>query len=197
MKNTKSIAAIFLIAIIVSFSTSCKKDKTETLNPNIEYHKVDATLKSFFPQPTPDDRFEYIGNLAFYTKDLGVSIVISWEDDPDNIAFYVNNSDGQILDENGYTKAMNENESIDSTSGNWSLNSIISNDYVANPELPKGNLAGNGDKYVGFRVYTDNAHNEKYNGWAKINVSTNGRTVKIIEYAFSKLPNVTIKTGEK
>ena len=104
---------------------------------------------------------------------------------------------GIVLDENGYTKAMNAGVSIDSTSSDWSVYSSIANDYVANPLLPKGNLAGNGDKYVGFRVYEGGKAYNKYYGWAKINVTTNGRTVKIIEYAFSKLPNVAIKTGEK
>jgi hypothetical protein len=197
MKNKKTISAILLVVLIAACSTACKKEKTAALNPNIEYHKVDTTLKSFYPQPTPSDRFEYVGYLPFDAKDLGVSVVISWESTPDDIEFYVNNTDGQTLDENGYTKAMNAGVSIDSTSSDWSVYSSIANDYVANPLLPKGNLAGNGDKYVGFRVYEGGKAYNKYYGWAKINVTTNGRTVKIIEYAFSKLPNVAIKTGEK
>ncbi|MFN8260909.1 MAG: hypothetical protein U0X41_08265 [Chitinophagales bacterium] len=195
MKNTNFITSFILLVFIGI--VSCKKDTTEKLNPNIEYHKVDTTLKSFFPQPTLSDRFEYVGYIPFEAKGLAVSVVISWESDPDDIQFYVNNADGETLDENGYTKAMNAGITVDSTSENWSTYSTISNDYVANPSLPKGNLAGKGDKYVGFRVYPDSSPNEKYNGWAKINVTANGRTVKIIEYAFNKIANKAIKTGEK
>lgn len=195
MKKNKMTAGILLLLF---FSiVSCKKETAEKLNPNIEYHKVDTTLKSFYPQPTPSDRFEYIGYIPFEAKDLGVSILISWESDPESIQFYVNNANGETLDENGYTKAMNANISIDSTSASWSTYSDISNDYVANPTLPKGNLAGNGDKYVGFRIWKGSLPNEKYYGWAKINVSANGRTVKIVEYAFNKVANAAIKTGAK
>jgi len=195
MKNIKIITSIILFVFIGI--ASCKKDDTEKLNPNIEYHKVDTTLKSFFPQPTLSDRFEYVGYIPFEAKGLAVSDVISWESDPDDIQFYVNNADGETLDENGYTKAMNAGVTVDSTSESWRTYSSISNDYVANPGLPKGNLAGNGDKYVGFRLYEGGAENQKYYGWAKINVTANGRTIKIIEYAFSKIANVAIKTGEK
>jgi hypothetical protein len=195
MKNTNFITSFFLLVFIGI--ASCKKDDSEKLNPNIEYHKVDTTLKSFFPQPTLSDRFEYVGYIPFEEKGLAVSVVISWESDPDDIEFYVSGTRGETLDENGYTKAMNAGVTIDSTSESWSTYSTIANDYVANPSLPKGNLAGNGDKYVGFRVYPDSSPNEKYNGWAKINVTANGRTVKIIEYAFNKIANEAIKTGEK
>lgn len=195
MKKSITIGGTILF-LLISIA-SCKKETAEKLNPNIEYHKVDTTLKSFFPQPSPSDRFEYIGYIPFEAKGLAVSVVISWESDPDNIQFYVNGTRGETLNENGYTKAMNANVSIDSTSTTWVTYSSISNDYVANPGLPKGNLAGNGDKYVGFRVYDGSTPNEKYNGWAKVNVTANGRTIKIIEYAFSKIANATIKTGEK
>ena len=99
MKNIKIITSIILFVFIGI--ASCKKDDTEKLNPNIEYHKVDTTLKSFFPQPTLSDRFEYVGYIPFEAKGLAVSVVISWESDPDDIQFYVNNADGETLDENG------------------------------------------------------------------------------------------------
>lgn len=188
---------ICFVVFFLSGIIACKKEKVEKLNPDIEYHKTDETLKSFYPQPTAMDRFEYVGYLVFDEKGIGVSVVISWESDPDCIEFYVNNTNGETLNENGYTKAMNAGVSIDNASQSWNVYSSISNDYVANPGLPKGNLAGKGDKYVGFRVFEGGNPNNKYYGWAKINVSDNGRTVKVYEYAFRKTPNTAIKTGEK
>ncbi len=63
-----------------------------------------------------------------------------------------------------------------------------------------GNIDGNvtpgtGDKFIGIRLTLSD--NKIHYGWVRLNYSSNGKTVNIVEYAYNKTANASIKAGEK
>lgn len=193
--------------ILVSVFFSCKKEEDPTNdNPDVYSNTVDTTLKSFYLKPTPSSTFENIYYWDFSTPPLsiycGFAINIYWYDPAASHGIYLhfNNSIGDVLlDANGFVKGFNSGITIDSTlTGSWSslTDGILSLDYVINPSANKGNLAGQGDKYIVFRAFDEVMPQLKYYGWLRVNVSANGREVKVLSIGFQKNPNTSLKTGE-
>lgn len=184
------------LASILLLATACKKSKDEpVLNPDIIYNAVNQTLKTYTPPPNPTARFEYVGGIEVTSPDVAIGILMSWEETPNGMYLHPNNSDGALITgDHGLIKGLDANVTINATS-NWNYNSpAISYDYVTNTTSSKGDFAGKGDKYIGFMTIDGG---KKYYGWAKLNVSADGRTVKLIEFAVQKKPETAIKTGEK
>ena len=189
------IIAVLFIAVATTYS--CKKNKDDPApNPNIIYESVNETLKTYTPKPAPTDRFEYIGSISASVPKLAIGILMSWETSPNGIYLHPNNSAGAILtNTHGLIKGMPAGVAINSASISWNTSSpAISYDYVTNSTSSKGDFAGKGNLYIGF--YTIDS-DKKYYGWAQLNVSADGRTVKLIDYAVQKVPDTGIKTGEK
>ncbi len=185
------------LASILLLATACKKSKDDPApNPDIIYKTVSETYKSYTTRPTPSDRFEYVGGIYEETPKVSLGILMSWETNPNGMYMYPNNRKGGLaVAEHGLIKALGANTTIDASSQNWRYDAAaISYDYVTNTTDSKGDLAGKGDKYIGFNTIQDD---KRYYGWAKINVSADGRTVKLIEYAVQKKPETAIKVGEK
>ena len=192
---------IISILLVVNIS-SCKTEEDPTNdNPDVLSLQIDSTLKPFFPNTT--DGFETIFNYNFPFAINPFSINLYWYDPEEKhgIYWHFNNNDGDVLtDANGFAKAFDSGVTIDSTmAGTWSGNSadgILSYDYVANPAANKGNLAGQGDKYIAFRAINDVSPHLKYYGWLRVKVSENGRQAEIISIGFQKNPNTSLRTGE-
>ncbi len=181
---------------ILLLVTACKKSKDDPApNPDIIYKTVSETYKSYTTKPTPSSRFEYVGGIYEETPKVSLGILMSWEETPNGMYLHPNNSDGALITgDHGLIKGLGANVTINAASS-WNYNSpAISYDYVTNTTSSKGDFAGKGDKYIGFMTIDDG---KKYYGWAKLNVSADGRTVKLIEYAVQKKPETAIKTGEK
>ncbi len=205
----KKIIITTLVISILSTLLSCKKENELIIdNPNIFSVQIDSSLRSFYPQPDTSSTSATIYNWNFNQDPLNIAssftLFINWNTSPayHGIYLHFNNQDGDILlDNDGFVKAFDSGITLDSTlAGNWSgiNDGIISYDYIAHPDAIKGNLAGKGDKYIAFRAHSINpatAHFKHY-GWMRIEVSANGRAVKIIAIGFQKIPNTSLYTGE-
>lgn len=99
------------------------------------------------------------------------------------------------------------NDVIDSSIYNWLLrinvqatNAPLFSKADLNPigqnTVLKEGLVDLGDFYIAFRYYDRNGTPSGWkNGWIKLNASSNG--IKIIELAYKKQPETSIKIGEK
>ena len=197
----KKIIFLLFVCASVFFITSCKNEEDPTNdNPDVTSVQIDTTLKSFFPNTAPNFEILFVQN---FTNAQPFSINLSWYDPTESHGIYLhfNNSVGDVLiDANGFIKAFNSGIKIDSTlAGTWSglsLDGIFSLDYVAYPSANKGNLAGQGDKYIVFRALSDALPQQKYYGWLRVNVSATGRDLKVISIGFQKNANTSLRTGE-
>lgn len=108
----------------------------------------------------------------------------------DSLAISAIPSSLEILDNStiGYADALNANEEI---SGNslWNKNTCILGSFVS-----LGKFNGKGEKYLGIRLIKGNSYNY---GWIKVYCSEYNDTLKIIDYAYNKAQNTSIKAGQK
>ncbi len=199
----KKLFQISIVILFISVFSACKQEDDPTLdNPSVVSIQVDSTLKSYYPNPLLSSTFESIFNTSFANGVNGFVINMDWNEPTAANGLYLHFNDfvgDVLLDENGFIKAFNSGVKIDSTlAGTWSGNvdGIISFDYILNPLANKGNLAGQGDKYIVFRAFSEMLPTYKYYGNLRLRVSADGRDVKIIAIAYHKNPNVGFTTGE-
>jgi len=193
---------VLLLCTSVLFISSCKNEEDPTNdNPDVISLQIDTTLKSFYPAAGPG--YEQMYTYNFTNVDCSFDIDMYWYDPVESHGIYLhfNNNVGDVLlDANGFVKSFNSGIKIDSTlAGTWSGGSddgIFSLDYVLNPAANKGNLAGQSDKYIVFRAFSDVLPYLKYYGWMRVSVSANGRDVKVISIGYQKNANTSLKTGE-
>lgn len=194
---------ISLLFASIFITVACNEENTPNIdNPNVESRQIDSTLKNFYLKPTPTSTFETIYNTSFLVANCSFDINLWWYDPAATNGIYLcfTNSVGDVLiDSNGFIKAFDSGIKIDSTlSGSWSgsQNGVFSYDYISNPSANKGNLAGQGDKYIVFRAFTQNEPQLKYYGWLRVQVSENGRSLKVISIGYQKNGNTSLYTGE-
>jgi hypothetical protein len=200
----KKITHLILVAIVSTLLFSCKQEDVVTLdNPNVVSVQLDSTLGSYYPKPTATlTNFKNMYSYEFPNLDCMFSINMNWfnTSDSDGVCFHFNNTIGDVLvDGNGFVKSFNSGVKIDSTlSGTWSGygDGRLSYDYALYPSANKGNLAGQGDKYIIFRAFSGALPALKYYGYVRLSVSANGRDLKIINIAYQKNPNTSFTTGE-
>jgi hypothetical protein len=200
----KKIKLSICIILFLGCLSSCKQENEVSLdNPNVASVQLDTTLGSYYPKPSSaTTNFKNMYSYVFNNVDASFSINMYW---PDSVALngiylHFNNNIGDILiDNNGFVKTFDSGVKIDSTlSGNWSGSNdgVLSYDYVLYPFANKGNLAGQGDKYIIFRAFSATLPALKYYGYVRLSISANGREVKIINIAYQKNPNTSFTTGE-
>ncbi len=194
--------AFFLLWSVLTV-ISCKKENTpDQDNPDVQSVQIDTTLKSYYINSSPDTTSEIIYKYDFGTIGSPLSINMYWAGPADVHGIYLHFDSwaGDVLmDNNGFIKGFNSGVTIDSTlSGTWNgaTNPVFSYDYVLYPSANKGNLAGQGDKYIVFRTYTNLLPQLKYYGWLRVRVSDNGRDMKVISIGYQKNPNKSLFTGE-
>lgn len=203
----KKLILFFVFAAIVLQFTSCKvEDDPTNDNPDVTSVVIDTTLKSFYVKPTPSSTFESIYAYDFSTSPLFINstlfINLNWNDAVEEHGVYLNfttTTGDALIDGNGFLIAFDSGIKIDSTlAGTWSGydDGVFSYDYIANPSANKGNLAGQGDKYIVFRAYDGDAPQNKYYGWLRVNVAANGRDIKVLSVGFQKNANTSLRTGE-
>jgi hypothetical protein len=194
---------VLLVYSSIFFTISCKSEEDPTNdNPDVISVQVDTVLKSFYPKPSPSATFEQIYRYNFSVVNCSFDINLNWPDPAETHGIYMhfNNSVGDALtDASGFIKSFNSGIKIDSTlAGYWTgfTDGKISLDYVSNPLANKGNLAGQGDKYIVFRAFSDVLPYLKYYGWLRVSVSANGRDVKVISIGYQRNANTSLRTGE-
>ncbi len=94
-----------------------------------------------------------------------------------------------ILDNStyGYADALNINQPI---SGNFTNQTVVLGTFST-----AGNFNGQGDKYLGVKLFNSLQQTVHY-AWVLLNCSENNDTLKIIKYAFEASPSVQINAGQ-
>lgn len=90
----------------------------------------------------------------------------------------------------GYPYALNSNDNIGpSASGSWLTNSYQSMNYTGD----YGNWIGVTDKYIGLKIVVGG---NTYYGWCRMDVSADGSTWVVKDYAYENTPNTPIAAGD-
>ena len=197
MKNNKSKKIAQYSAIALAAATvlpmACKKEATEADDPNIVHRDLNKTIfiaSSTNVVDTIDIDLDGIFDVGFAIYSSATSIV--------SIVAGLHNSTGIYCDTataGGSTKFVNganagfTAESIYSSSKWKNIGAIdIQN------STKTGGLSGQGDKYISFAHRTGL---KLFNGWLKLNLSTDRKTIVLKDLAYSVLPATPIKTGAK
>ena len=178
---------ILFIVLFLGIMTSCKQEDTPSLdNPNVVSVGIDTVLKNYYPRPSVSADSEIIFRTSFANGANGFEINMNWFSDASQDGIYlhfINNVGDVLMDANGFIKSFDSGIKIDSAlNGIWSsnVNGRISYDYILYPSGNKGNLAGQGDKYIIFRSFSDLLPALKYYGYLRLKISADGRETKII-----------------
>lgn len=200
------------IAAAAMLPLSCKKDKTDdngTDDPNITVRTLNLNVSD--PDPTkrlssPADELSYIdidnngvndfAAAVYYYKydanniDLYSAIIDVSEDSTNKISSYL------VLGDIPMARAKTTSQTIDSSTPAYYVG------YTALYEKEDGTVKynfqnefkGKGDKYVGvkFKIGSDFHY-----GWMKINLSSDGKTLKIIDVAYDTRANTPITVGAR
>lgn len=107
----------------------------------------------------------------------------------DSLAARVIPINAEVLDNSTYKypDGLNYNDEI-SESGNWTNQTSVLGTF-----LNAGNFQGNGAKYLGVRLPTNDGFNY---GWIKIYCSQHNDTLKIIDFGVNQTANQKIKAGQ-
>lgn len=188
MKTIKSIA----ICVIIISAFACKKETTESNDPNIDDRIVNITIDSSgnsnnkiidLDDDGTDDFniFSTLPSLDKDNSDVGINGFPYYE--------FITEAQSPVSNK---IKTFAENASINSASGTW--NSIVT--FYLNIDGVSGYPVGineQGEKLIGFRV---DIGGDFHYGWMKVNV-TGGHKLTIIEYAVQTIPETAIAAGDK
>ena len=192
MKKIKTFARLIIACIAIFFSVACKKEKKAD-DPNISYREINQTI---------------VANTNFSIYD---SIDLNQDGHQDYYIQHIKNVAGDSV----YCLIMSDNAGVyvDTTNAYSSYYVIKSLDtdvspvkynYVAHIWWPTAiigykmnttvnGIGGQGNKYLPVAmVKNDSTLNY---GWRQINLSSDNKTLKIIDGAYSTLDNTPIKMG--
>ncbi len=189
MKKSTLILIVFSIAAFFA----CKKETTETNDPNIDDKIVGIVLDSSGGSnnklinldgdgSNDINIYSSIPNLNIVNADVGVN----------GLSDYQFSTEAQSPVSNKI-KTFAEDASINSATGTWSNLATFYINLSGISGYPVG-INEQGDKFIGFRVKNDGG--DYYYGWMKVNV-TGGHKLTIKEYAVHKIVNTAILAGEK
>lgn len=170
-----------IITSITLMIFSCNKS-SDVIQDNIIFNQINKTVTASHP----DSIDGACKNLIFKVQILNQS---------DNTVVIRTNKEGIFCDgfnniladsNTGRVLTLNENQKI-SENGDWkSANGICLDEF-----------AGKGEKFIGYRsgFYPSGVTNYNY-GWIKIELSSDKKTLKIIERAMNYTENKSINTGQ-
>lgn len=173
---------IFLIALTISMFSCEKTEDLPESKDNIIFKSINKTITEL----ANDSIIGTCKNLIFeinklsqseYTAIIRLNNEMIYCDGFSNILANSNNGDALLLDEN---RKILETD-------NWGTsNGICLDDF-----------AGRGEKYIGYRsgFFPSGVTNYNY-GWIKIELSSDKRTLKIIDRATNYAENQPIMTGQ-
>lgn len=187
----KTIKLIFALLFVTAFF-SCKKEMTETNDPNIDDRTVNITLDGSAANINALKDLDGDGTNDFnlYISHPGAILTNSQVgvNGTGNIEFIAAliGSAGDII------TTFNSGVSINSAAGIWkSLASFYF--FDASVSATKFGFSDVGDKLVAFRT-TDGA--DYFYGWMKVNI-TGGNKITIKEFGVQTVANTAIKVGAK
>ena len=129
-----------------------------------------------------DIAFEIINLQEFNNNSVPVEL--------DTLALRAHPLNVQILDNStyGYADAL-DSDVLVNADGNWTDNIVVLGTLAGG-----GQFNGNGEKYLGFRLFENDL--TKY-GWIKIYCSAHNDTLKVIDFAYNNISNSQIMTGQQ
>ncbi|MFN8283518.1 MAG: hypothetical protein U0U67_09910 [Chitinophagales bacterium] len=192
MKN-----AIFLFSIIALFvSVSCKKRGTTPDNPNVNSSILDSSVGT----PTSSGSREVLIDVD---KDGNSDFSLRAVNDNGNLITSLaggrsNTPINFVVDDENIGYAFGENAILDSSVGlpkpprphlNYYYSGLISK------ITPSANLghAGEGDIFIAFTITISGG---RHFGWLKLNVSADGKTIKLKALGYNIKPEESLKAGE-
>jgi hypothetical protein len=177
----KTLKFLYVVAIVSGLFFSC--NKSEELPPdNIVFTEINKTITL----SNPDSILGTCKDLIFEIKETNSfenTVIIRLNDgliECDGFNNILSNSD------NGDVLTLDENQKV-SENDNWkSANGICLDEF-----------AGKGEKYIGYRsgFFPSGVTNYNY-GWIKIELSSDKKTLKIIDRATNYTENKYIQTGQ-
>jgi hypothetical protein len=177
----KTFKFLYVVVIVSGLFFSC--NKSEELPPdNIIFTEINKTITL----SNPDSILGTCKDLIFEIKETNSfenAVIIRLNDELilcDGFNNILSNSD------NGNVLTLDENQKV-SDNDNWkSANGICLDEF-----------AGKGEKYIGYRsgFFPSGVTNYNY-GWIKIELSSDKKTLKIIDRATNYTENKYIQTGQ-
>ena len=205
MKKKISIVAIIFIGLLSSCNKS-DSDNTTATAEGIFSKQLNLSITAALTSPNYyrvmygfsllDD------SIVALTDNMYLSIYYNPNGNSFNLAGTFNQEIG--YEEGAYTnfiiKTYAVNETINATSssyddGNSGKNIDGYENNIASGYTDGNILPGGDDKYIGVRLKLSD--NKVHYGWMLLNFSANGKTVTVIEYAYNKVANASIKAGQK
>lgn len=188
MKTIKSIA---ICALIIS-AFACKKETTDTDDPNIDDRMVNITIDSsgnsnnklvdLDDDGTNDfNIFSTLPSLNKNNSDVGINGLTDYE--------FLTEVQSPVSNK---IKIIAANASINSATGTWNTLASFYINLSGIAGYPVG-INEQGDKFVGFRIKDGVSF---YYGWMLVNV-TGGHKLTIKEYAVQTIADTAIKAGDK
>lgn len=182
---------IIAISLIVT-SIACKKETTETNNPNIDDKTVSVSIDSsgnsnnklidLDDDGTNDfNIFSTLPSLNKNNSDVGIN----------GLSDYEFSTEAQSPVSNKI-KTFAKGTSINSASGTWNTLATFYINLSGISGYPVG-INEQGDKLIGFRVKDGT---DFFYGWMNVNV-TGGHKLTIKEYAVQTTANTAIIAGQK
>jgi hypothetical protein len=188
MKTIKSIA----ICVVIISAFACKKETTETNDPNIDDRTVNITIDSsgnsnnklvdLDDDGTNDfNIFSTLPSLNKNNSDVGINGLTDYE--------FSTEAQSPVSNK---IKTLTSGTSINSATGTWSTLASFYFNLNGIAGYPVG-INEQGDKYIGFRAIDGVSF---FYGWMKVNV-TGGHKLTIKEYAVQTIADTAIKAGDK
>ncbi len=211
----KKIAQYSALAVAVAaiLPIACKKDKTPTNNttddPNITVRNLNLTVSDVDPTkrlsgPSATETFIDIDNNG--TDDFSAAVYY-YKQDADNITLYSailgseNDSTNKITayfvsGDIPMVRAKTTSQIMESTTtayyvGYTAIYAKYNGDVTYNFQ---NEFKGKGDKYVGVKFKIGS---QFHYGWMKINLSTDGKSLNIIDVAYDTRANTPITIGAR
>ena len=191
--NIKTSAIIMLLLAV--FISSCKVEEVD--DQNIEFRSINKSVTSVVAYTYARDSADlngdgridiYIAAAANPTADTALLFLSG-----NHAAVYVDSTETYSA---FYYKAKNlfkdQSPDVLSAKRQWWQNTYVG---LRQGSTKKG-YAGVGDVFIPF-IFNKVGSPDYYYGWLRVNVSSDYRTIKLIDAAYHVLPDTPIKMGAK
>ncbi|MBK8352234.1 MAG: hypothetical protein IPL21_11230 [Saprospirales bacterium] len=187
--STKLIAAFMLLSGLI---LSCKKNEKD--DPNITYKTFNKSVTSQLDRDLKKDSIDINGDGS---TDMFV-LAVSNEAADTSICYlsgthaymYIDSTQTYFITYKLKNMASGQQPALLSTKTEWY--NIVFAAVKATPN--NRGFAGVGDVYIPI-IFLDGAN--KHYGWIRLNVSSDYRTIKVIDGAYHITPDTPIKMGDK
>jgi hypothetical protein len=192
----KNILLIVSITALLTVTTSCKKKNTIPDNPNVYSSILDSSVLTPASSATDEapidvnkDGTSDFDLVAINDGGTLITKIVSGRTNTP-LAFVIEDLQvGSSFDENAILDSSGIKPTPPKPHRQLSSSAILSFKSLS------ANIghAGEGDFYIAFIIYIGG---ERHFGWLKLNVSSDGKTLKLRSYGYNIHPEESLKAGE-